>query len=130
AATGSGGLARPGKIGKLQRSLIDFPRHSIAGPRNNMKQVTYRGRGLLAFALLIAALLSLRVTAAPAQRATEAAQLKQAISNLKAHDLGKAEAALQAILKRRPAQPDALNFMGVLRAEQKRSAEAEAFFKR
>jgi Flp pilus assembly protein TadD len=95
-----------------------------------MKQVIHQGRGLFAFALLIAALLALWSIPAQAQRAADAVQLKQVAHDLKAHDLGKAEATLQAILKRHPGQPDALNFLGVIRAEQQRFAEAESLFQR
>ena len=52
--------------------------------------------------------------------------LQRAIGTLRAERLDEAEVALTDLLRRWPAQPDALHFLGVLRHAQGRSDEGVA----
>jgi tetratricopeptide (TPR) repeat protein len=58
------------------------------------------------------------------------ALLREAAKAFAARDFKLAEVELQTILQADPEDFRALNFMGILRAEQKRESEAEDFFKR
>jgi len=68
----------------------------------------------------------------PPQSATQngnPALLREAAKAITAGDYQLAEVELRTILQRSPRDYRALNFMGILRAQQKREPEAEAFFK-
>lgn len=58
------------------------------------------------------------------------ALLQQALGHLHRGDAAQTESVLSAVLRARPADPDALQLFGVLRREQKRDAEAEDFYRR
>ena len=60
----------------------------------------------------------------------EAVQLKQAARHLQTGDLDKAEQILQSLLKKRPALPEALELLAVIRGKQQRVEEAESLFRR
>ncbi|HJU56427.1 MAG TPA: tetratricopeptide repeat protein, partial [Pyrinomonadaceae bacterium] len=57
-------------------------------------------------------------------------RLERAAAFIREGQLARAEAELDTILRRRPDDANALNFLGVVRASQKRSAEAEKLFLR
>lgn len=57
------------------------------------------------------------------------ALLREAAKAISAGDLQLAEVELRTILETTPRDYRALNFMGIVRAQQKREAEAEGFFK-
>lgn len=57
-------------------------------------------------------------------------QLRQAVTAISAGQLSTAEAILTAMLSKSPRDPDALNLLGVVRAQQKRTTEAENLFRR
>lgn len=67
--------------------------------------------------------------ARPAGAATLGAALEQAITLLREEQLDAAQSALIGILRRWPAQPDALHFLGVLRHTQGRIDEAVALIR-
>src|ERR1700682_4368250 len=62
--------------------------------------------------------------------ATTLGLLKDAAQSILAGDLQKAEAEIQSVLAADPKEYHALNFLGVVRAQQHREAEAEVLFKR
>ena len=70
----------------------------------------------------------------PRQAGTPGANLRELLEHAIAHvrhgRRAEADQALQAILKHWPEQPDALHFLGVLRHDQGRSAEAIALVRR
>jgi len=69
----------------------------------------------------------------PAPNSTEQhsnpALLREAAKAISAGDLQLAEVELRTILETSPRDYRALNFMGIVRAQQKREVEAEGFFK-
>ncbi len=57
-------------------------------------------------------------------------RLQQAVGAIRDGQLPQAEALLTSVLKTLPRDADALNLLGVVRAQQHRAAEAETLFKR
>ncbi|HKZ81552.1 MAG TPA: tetratricopeptide repeat protein [Pyrinomonadaceae bacterium] len=57
-------------------------------------------------------------------------RLQQAASEISAGNLKKAETILTSVLAGRPRDPDTLNLLGVVRAQQNRTAEAERLLRR
>lgn len=87
--------------------------------------------------LLVVALLCLAcLDASPAQALTQDlyARLERAAELIRQNQLGRAEAELETALRARPrdtnAEANALNLLGVIRAQQKRHEEAERLFLR
>ncbi|MBI3677957.1 MAG: tetratricopeptide repeat protein [Proteobacteria bacterium] len=56
--------------------------------------------------------------------------LKQALDAMNKNDFGQAEMALMRVLEERPAEPDALQLMGLIRRGQGRTLEAEELYRR
>lgn len=67
---------------------------------------------------------------AVAQSGSSFKQLERAIVFIRAGQLAQAEAVLSAVLKGSPQDANALNLLGVVRANQKRTKEAETLFRR
>jgi len=67
---------------------------------------------------------------ASAQSQNDYDRLEQVSDLIRQGQLTNAEAELDAIMRRRPGEPNALNFLGVIRAQQKRASEAEQLFLR
>jgi predicted Zn-dependent protease len=61
-------------------------------------------------------------------QATDDSLLRDAAKSLAAGNLQRAEGELQTILKQSPNDYRALDFLGLLRAEQQRNADAEELF--
>ena len=88
-----------------------------------MAIIARRLRGFLLF-LLVAGLDDLR-----AQDAANLTLLKDAAQSILAGELDQAEAQLHMVLLKNPDEFHALNFLGVIRAQQQKAGEAEALFK-
>lgn len=85
----------------------------------------------LALVLLpLALFLLLCAPVATAQGQNDYDRLERAASLIREGQLARAEAELGLILRRRPDDANALNFLGVIRASQKRAREAEQLFLR
>src|SRR6187549_459568 len=84
------------------------------------------GFPLLAVALSIAAI----TTSVAAQADLTTNQLQSAADLIRRGDLNQAEAQLNLVFKREPREANALNLLGVIRAQQHRPREAEALFLR
>src|SRR5215210_3176520 len=82
-----------------------------------------------ALALLLL-LLSHGPTASAAQNSQSYDRLERAAGMIRSGQLERAEAELNALLRREPREANALNLLGVIRAEQKRADEAERLFMR
>jgi tetratricopeptide (TPR) repeat protein len=83
-------------------------------------------------AVIVAFFCGLWGSPARAQQAGDAqlvARLERAARLIAERDLARAEAELNEIQKLKPRDPQALNFLGVIRAEQNRADEAEKLFK-
>src|SRR5262245_36780814 len=79
------------------------------------------------FTLVVA--LTLGLTTATAQsRAEEARLLQDAVAAISAGRLTEAESSLNSILRKSPNDPDALNLLGVVRAQQQLPKDAENLF--
>ena len=91
-----------------------------------------RGRTPAALLLLLALALALLplARAAAQEGQNDFDRLERAAALIREGQLGRAEAELAAVLRRRPDDANALNFLGVIRASQKRPAEAEQLFLR
>jgi tetratricopeptide (TPR) repeat protein len=63
-------------------------------------------------------------------QATNDTLLRDAAQSLAAGDLQRAESELQSVLQQSPSDYRALDFLGLLRAEQQRNADAEELFRR
>lgn len=87
---------------------------------------------LIAFALFAVVCQSLACPAPAAAQAggREYERLERAAELIRRGQLAQAEAELAAALRARPADANALNLLGVVRAEQRRDAEAEELFMR
>ncbi|HUE82049.1 MAG TPA: tetratricopeptide repeat protein [Pyrinomonadaceae bacterium] len=84
--------------------------------------MNYRGRAL-ALILLLSVVAGAQTTETQLHRLVE-------VANLIAHgDIARAEALLNSLPATVSEEPDALNLLGVIRAQQNRSAEAERLFK-
>ncbi|HYN85498.1 MAG TPA: tetratricopeptide repeat protein [Pyrinomonadaceae bacterium] len=84
-------------------------------------------------AVIICALVSACGASASPARAQDAAtvgRLERAAEHIRRGELGRAEEELSAVLRTRPREANALNLLGVVRARQKRDAEAEQLFLR
>jgi tetratricopeptide (TPR) repeat protein len=94
----------------------------------------YSGRILVVADSSWAILLLLTIlTLFPAQAHTQDANtssLQRAVTAISEGQLPQAEATLNSILAVTPRDPDALNLLGVVRAQQQRNAEAESLFRR
>jgi len=84
------------------------------------------GFRLLAVALSIAGI----ATSVAAQADLTTNQLESAADLIRRGDLNQAEAQLNLVFKREPREANALNLLGVIRAQQHRPREAEALFLR
>jgi tetratricopeptide (TPR) repeat protein len=80
--------------------------------------------------VIILTLLSPTVRAQNERLDSSMDQLQQAVTAISAGQLSAAEAILTAMLSKSPRDPDALNLLGVVRAQQKRTTEAENLFRR
>jgi len=69
------------------------------------------------------------VSAQVSSRGVNAALLQDAAQSIAAGDLDRAENELQSILRISPDEYQALNFLGIVRAQQRREAEAEKIFR-
>ncbi|HEX5707201.1 MAG TPA: tetratricopeptide repeat protein, partial [Pyrinomonadaceae bacterium] len=65
-----------------------------------------------------------------AQDAQTVERLERAAEHIRRDELARAEEELRAVLRARPREANALNLLGVVRARQKRNAEAEELFLR
>jgi tetratricopeptide (TPR) repeat protein len=81
-------------------------------------------------AVLVSIILVICPVAGLAQSSATMGLLKGAAQSILAGDLQKAEAEIQSVLAADPNEYHALNFLGVVRAQQHREAEAERLFKR
>lgn len=68
--------------------------------------------------------------AALAQNISNYDRLERAARMIRQEQLGAAEAEIDTVLKRAPGEANALNLLGVVRAQQRRGAEAEQLFLR
>ena len=89
----------------------------------------FRRRRLLAFFVSLSLVAAATLMAA-AQSATNYERLEQAAEMIRRGQLSSAEAELNTILRRSPLEPNALNLLGVVRAQQQRTREAEQLFLR
>jgi tetratricopeptide (TPR) repeat protein len=97
------------------------------------KKLPRRGRFLrrrLLLSLLCAVFASLCISVAAQQGASSYDRLERAARMIGAGQLQGAEAELNAVLRRAPQDANALNLLGVIRAEQQRADEAEQLFLR
>lgn len=92
------------------------------------------GRKLGAAALLVFLALFFQTPSAQGQAAKRDEEnlrrLEQAVAAISAGELTRAESLLRAALAASPRDADALNLLGVVRAQQQRAAEAERLFQR
>ncbi|HWS99423.1 MAG TPA: tetratricopeptide repeat protein [Pyrinomonadaceae bacterium] len=102
-------------------------RHQSDCPRLLMAARLVRAH---AFALVIFPLALLLCAPAAAQGQDDYERLERAAGLIREGQLARAEAELGAVLRRRPDDANALNFLGVVRASQKRAREAEQLFLR
>jgi Flp pilus assembly protein TadD len=98
-----------------------------------VNQVCHYGQPLLAF-LRAAILLYFSLCTAVATHAqtkdSDAVNLQRAATAISEGKLPQAEAILNSILVTSPRDPDALNLLGVVRAQQRQTADAENLFRR
>ena len=132
----SGRLRSPDRdFVKLLLGIKVAMRAVLTGGFNRPNGRTAGGRAggvLVACALLAVACQSLaRLAPAAAQvNGREYERLERAAESIRRGQLAQAEAELAAALRARPADANALNLLGVVRAEQRRDAEAEELFMR
>ena len=82
------------------------------------------------YSILMISLALLAVAPAAAQGQNDFDRLERAVALIREGQLTRAEAELAAVLRRRPDDANALNFLGVIRASQKRADDAEQLFLR
>jgi len=82
------------------------------------------------FILLLCVLKTFPVSAAAQQNLTVYDRLERAAELIRKGELARAEAELNIVLRTQPREANALNLLGVVRAEQQRTVEAEKLFLR
>ncbi len=80
--------------------------------------------------ILMLSLALLAAAPSAAQGQNDFDRLERAVALIREGQLSRAEAELAAVLRRRPDDANALNFLGVIRASQKRTNDAEQLFLR
>ncbi|MFN2532448.1 MAG: tetratricopeptide repeat protein [Pyrinomonadaceae bacterium] len=112
---------------------ISTPAYNALNNLRNYRNTRVCGRGVRHMTLRIHLLLLAFVIGAPAgiyadQVDLTTDHLQRAADLIRKGELGPAEAELGTVLKRSPREPNALNLLGVIRAQQHRQDEAERFF--
>lgn len=116
-------------IDTLSNSCMRLTRRSLSKRSVNARRQNFHQRGLIAFFISLSLLMS-APTMAAAQSTSDYDRLQRAAEMIRQGQLASAEAELTAILRRAPREANALNLLGVVRAQQQRTREAEQLFLR